>query len=143
MSQLFEMDGEILWYPSNGPARLFLRQVSVFEAEAGRPSGIGPMVNDECRIDPAAFRPFANALLAWYRTTTHPVMTAMAEGFIGTVLVLAERAGMELEWRTPARPPKSLSPADAATAVKLAEALDRRVDDLRHASRELGRSMTR
>ncbi|WP_254882141.1 DUF6086 family protein [Streptomyces sp. NA03103] len=37
----FELGDETLWNPSNGAGRLFMRQVEVFEAELGLPSGIG------------------------------------------------------------------------------------------------------
>lgn len=39
---------------------MFLRQVSVFEAELGLLSGIGPMQNDECQIDPVALGTFVD-----------------------------------------------------------------------------------
>ena len=98
MSQYFDLGDETLWNPSNGAARLFLRQVTVFEAELGLPSGIGPMENDECQIDAAALKVFANALLAGYRRATHVVILTLSEGFVVTFLALAQRAGVELPW---------------------------------------------
>ncbi|MET9570676.1 DUF6086 family protein [Streptomyces virginiae] len=62
------------------------------------PSGIGPMENDECQIDPAVFEVFVNALLARHRRTSHAVMLALSEGFTATVVVLAERAGIRVDW---------------------------------------------
>ncbi len=53
---------------------------------------------DECQIDPLAFKEFVDALLAWHRGTSHAVMVALSEGFVATVLVLAERAGIEVNW---------------------------------------------
>ncbi|GGW20118.1 hypothetical protein GCM10018980_45560 [Streptomyces capoamus] len=98
MSQYFDLGGETLWNPSNGAARLFLRQVEVFEAELGLPSGIGPMRNDESDIDPDAFAVFVHALLARHRRTGHPVVLALSEGFVGTVVALARRAGTAIDW---------------------------------------------
>ncbi|MEV6840398.1 DUF6086 family protein [Streptomyces sp. NPDC051133] len=98
MSQYFDIDDETLWNPSNGASRLFRRQVAVFEAELGLSSGIGPMENDECQIDPAAFELFVIALLAQHRRTTHAIVLALSEGFTATVLVLAERAGIRVDW---------------------------------------------
>ncbi|MFI8232382.1 DUF6086 family protein [Streptomyces sp. NPDC085900] len=98
MSQYFDVGDETLWNPSNGASRLFLRQVSVFEAELGLASGIGPMENDECRIDPAAFEIFVKALLAQHRRTSHTIMLALSEGFTATTLALAERAGIKVDW---------------------------------------------
>ncbi|GFE12633.1 hypothetical protein Sgleb_06800 [Streptomyces glebosus] len=101
MSQYFGMGEETLWNPSNGAARLFLRQIAVFEAELGLPSGVGPMENDECQVDPVALGAFANALLAQHQRTRHAIVLALSEGFLATLLVLAERAGAEVGW-TPA-----------------------------------------
>ncbi|MEE4545593.1 DUF6086 family protein [Streptomyces sp. V4-01] len=98
MSQYFDIGDETLWNPSNGVSRLFRRQVAVFEAELELPSGIGPMVNDECQVSPDAFETFVNALLAKHRRTSHAVLLALSEGFTATVLVLAERAGIEVDW---------------------------------------------
>ncbi|WP_234025269.1 MULTISPECIES: DUF6086 family protein [unclassified Streptomyces] len=73
-----------------------MSQVSVYQADLGPPSGIGPMHADECQIDPGGFKAFVDALLAWHRRMSHAVMGAPSEGFVATVLVLAERAGIEV-----------------------------------------------
>ncbi|MGW4685535.1 DUF6086 family protein [Streptomyces sp. NPDC004244] len=49
---------------------------------------------------PLVFEAFVGALLAWHRRTSHAVTAALPEGFAVTVLVLAERAGIQVE-----RPP--------------------------------------
>ncbi|WTX00109.1 DUF6086 family protein [Streptomycetaceae bacterium NBC_01309] len=99
MSQYYEMGDQTLWNPSNGASQLFLGQVNLYEAVLGLPSGIGPMQADECQIDPAAFGVFANALLDWHCRTRHAVMTALSEGIVTAVLVLVERAGIEVNWQ--------------------------------------------
>ncbi|WDT59807.1 DUF6086 family protein [Streptomyces sp. G7(2002)] len=99
VSQYFDMGDQTLWNPSNGASRLFMSQVHVYQAEVGLPSGIGPMKADECQIDPVPFKAFVDALLAWHRRTSHAVMAALAEGFVAAVLVLAERAGIEVNWQ--------------------------------------------
>ncbi|MDN3026423.1 DUF6086 family protein [Streptomyces sp. S.PB5] len=96
MSQYFELDGETLWNPSNGAARLFLAHVRIYEGELGITSGFGPMENDECQVDPAALASFADALIELHDRTPHAVVDALSEGFVATVLVLAERAGIEV-----------------------------------------------
>lgn len=101
MSQYFEVDGMALWNPSNGASKLFLRYVALFEEELGLPSGIGPMENDEAQISVEELEPFVAALLAWRGRTNHAVMTALADGFIATLLVLAGRAGVEVRWPEP------------------------------------------
>ncbi|ROP46278.1 hypothetical protein EDD94_5933 [Streptomyces sp. PanSC9] len=98
MSQYFDIGDETLWNPSDGAAQLFLRQVAVFEAELGLPSGLGRMENDECQVDPVAFGVFTNSLLARHRRTGHSVLLALSEGFVATVLVLAGRAGVPVDW---------------------------------------------
>ncbi|MFI1584698.1 DUF6086 family protein [Embleya sp. NPDC020630] len=96
MSQYYEMGDRTLWNPSNGASQLFIGQVNLYETMLGLASGIGPVQADECRIDPTVFGAFANALLAWYCRTGHAVMTALSEGFVATVLVLAQRADIEV-----------------------------------------------
>ncbi|MEU6665375.1 DUF6086 family protein [Streptomyces sp. NPDC046727] len=98
MSQYFEIGDETLWNPATRAAQLFLRQVEVFEAELGLPSGLGPMRNDECKIDPAVLAVFTHALLDRHRRTSHSIILALSEGFVGTVLVLAQRAGIAIDW---------------------------------------------
>ncbi|MFD6228225.1 DUF6086 family protein [Streptomyces sp. NPDC060232] len=98
VSQYFDLGDETLWNPSHGASRMFQRHVAVFEAELELPSGIGPMENDECQIDPVALETFVNALLARHRRTSHAIILALSEGFTATVLVLAERAGIRLNW---------------------------------------------
>ncbi|MEU8625557.1 DUF6086 family protein [Streptomyces sp. NPDC048669] len=98
MSQYYDMGDQTLWNPSNEVSRLFMSQVSVYQAELGLPSGIGPMQADECQIDPLVFKEFVDALLAWHRRTSHAVMAALSEAFVATVLVLAERADTEVNW---------------------------------------------
>lgn len=98
MSQYFDMGDVTLWNPSNGASRMFRRQVAVFEAELGLGSGIGPMEWDECQIDPVAFAAFVDALLVLHRRTSHAVVLALSEGFTATVVVLAERAGIRVDW---------------------------------------------
>ncbi|MFF8785063.1 DUF6086 family protein [Streptomyces sp. NPDC015125] len=99
MSQYYDMGDQTLWNPSNGVSRLFLRQVALYEAELALSSGVGPMDADECQIDPSDFTAFVDALLARHRNTGHGVMIALSEGFVATVLVLAQRAGIEVGWK--------------------------------------------
>ncbi|WP_329336624.1 DUF6086 family protein [Streptomyces sp. NBC_00663] len=96
MSQYFDIGHQTLWNPSNGAARLFLRHVRLYEEELGVPSGFGPMENDECKIDPAVFETYVNAVLDLHDRTRHSIIDALSEGFVATVLVLAERAGIEV-----------------------------------------------
>ncbi|MFC9031015.1 DUF6086 family protein [Streptomyces arboris] len=103
MSQYYDMGDRTLWNPSQGVSLLFAAQVAAHEAAVGLPSGIGPMESDECQIDPVAFAAFAGALLTWRSRSLHPVRAALSDGFLATVLALAERGGIEVEW-PPAAP---------------------------------------
>ncbi|MFD7876800.1 DUF6086 family protein [Streptomyces sp. NPDC059766] len=100
MSQYYDLGDRTLWNPSNGASRLFMSQVAVYQAEVGLPSGIGPMESDECQIDPIAFAAFVDALLAWHSRTRHAVMATVSEGFVATVLALAEIANIEVSWQS-------------------------------------------
>jgi hypothetical protein len=140
MSQYYDIGDETLWNPSNEASRLFLGQVSLYQAELGLPSGIGPMQADECQIDPVMFKEFVDALLAWHRRTTHAVMAALSEGFVATVLVLAERAAIEVNWQpSGSGDGGSLKDLQVPTAPASSEAAW--VAALQYKSRELGRFM--
>ncbi|MGA4837982.1 DUF6086 family protein [Streptomyces sp. G45] len=140
MSQYFDLGDETLWNPSSGAARLFLRQVRVFEAELGLPSGFGPMEEDECRIDADAFAAFVDALLARHHRTHHAVVLALSEGFVATVLALAERAGVEVDWAAHGGTRPETAQDAQAPAASEDEAWAAR---LQERARELDRSMAR
>ncbi|MFE9457195.1 DUF6086 family protein [Streptomyces californicus] len=146
MSQYFDVGDETLWNPSNGASRMFQRQVAVFEAELDLPSGIGPMENDECQICPDAFEAFVNALLAKHRRTSHAIWLALSEGFTATVLVLAERAGIDVDWEqhgaTPASPFEDVQ-VSAATGMSAPADGGAWAAGLRENARRLGRRMPR
>ncbi|MCX4672391.1 DUF6086 family protein [Streptomyces sp. NBC_01381] len=103
MSQYYDLGDRTLWNPSNGASRLFMSQVTVYQAEVGLPSGISPMEADECQIDPISFAVFVDALLDWHSKTRHAVMATLSEGFVATVLALAETANIEVNWQTAER----------------------------------------
>ncbi|MGW1606299.1 DUF6086 family protein [Streptomyces eurythermus] len=105
MSMYFDIDDETLWNPSNGAGRLFLRQVGVFEAELGLPSGIGQGKYrgdpSTLEVDPAVFAEFVRGLVAWHCRTGHSVIIALSEGFVATAIALARRAGVDVEMPDP------------------------------------------
>ncbi|MFJ3280128.1 DUF6086 family protein [Streptomyces halstedii] len=140
LSQYYDMGDQTLWNPSNGASRLFMSQVSVYQAELGLPSGIGPMQADECQIDPLLFNEFVDALIAWHRRTSHVVMTALSEGFVATVLVLAERAGIEVNW-LPTSSAEDGGLNDVQVPAVPVASEDVWATALRDTSRELGRFM--
>lgn len=140
MSQIYQVGEESVWNPSNGAARLFHRQVALFEAELGLPSGIGPLENDECLIDPSVLGPFAEALVARHGHTGHAVIRALSEGFVATVLVLAERAGAQVRMPDPTDSPEGRRDIQVPLLDPYGS---QREDGLRAAARELSRAMPR
>lgn len=108
MSMYFDVGDETLWNPSNGAGRLFLRQIEVFEAELGLPSGIGQGKYwgdpDTLAIDPVAYEEFARALVAWHCRTSHTLILTLSEGFVATALALARRVGIAVEVPQAERP---------------------------------------
>ncbi|MFB8201493.1 DUF6086 family protein [Kitasatospora purpeofusca] len=146
MSQYYDMGDETLWNPSTGASRLFLRQVAVFEEELSLPSGIGPMEADECQIDPAVLGVFANALLARHRQTHHAVVRALSEGFVLTLLALAERADIEVHWESP-RPTPAAELRDTQIPVTACSPVGEKQGawgvELHRKVQELDRSMAR
>ncbi|WP_328491603.1 DUF6086 family protein [Streptomyces sp. NBC_00414] len=136
MSQYYDLGDQTLWNPSNGASRLFMSQVMVCQAAVGLPSGIGPMESDECQIDPIAFAVFVDALLAWHGRTRHAIMATLSEGFVATVLALAEKANIEVNWQAAERAESHcLKTASDPHAKEWAAALQQK-------SRELVRHMS-
>jgi hypothetical protein len=124
MSQHFSIDGQDVWTPSNGPGRLFARLAEALVPQAGRPSGIGvtPGDPDDHPIDGALFAEFADALVAEYRATSHPINRGLLEGFVATAAVLARRGGCALPALDgPAGTPSHDIPGAAAGPDRLAE----------------------
>lgn len=93
MSQYFQVGDQVLWNPSNGVARLFMRSAEALAPETGLPTGLGPMENDECQVDLTAFAAFVGALVERYERSNHRILHSLMEGFIATALVLVERGG--------------------------------------------------
>ncbi|KQX49914.1 MULTISPECIES: DUF6086 family protein [unclassified Streptomyces] len=144
MSQYFDLGDKTLWNPSNGASRMFQRQVALFEGELGIPSGFGPMENDECQIDPAAFGTFVHALLEGHRRTSHAILLALSEGFIATVVLLALRAGIQVDWARLGNAPDSPLTdvqVSAVTGMSAPAEGDDWSEGLRERARELGRFM--
>ncbi|GAA3389819.1 DUF6086 family protein [Streptomyces roseoviridis] len=146
MSQYFDLGDETLWNPSNGASRMFQRHVALHEAELGLPSGIGPMEMDECQIDPVAFGAFVHALLARHRRTGHSIVLALSEDFTAIALVLAGRAGIEVDWaRLSAETDGRLEDVQVSAVTGMSEPPDGAAwaAALRARARELGRRMPR
>ncbi|MFF0339139.1 DUF6086 family protein [Kribbella sp. NPDC004875] len=96
MSQYYRAGDVVLWNPSSGVSRVFLGQVRLFEDELSLASGVGPMESDECDVDVEQLGRFAQALHTYGSSSNHQVLHALTDGFVITILALAERAGVEV-----------------------------------------------
>ena len=93
MSISFDLGDEVLWWPSNLPARLFEGHAESIATALKIPSGLGEIIEDECEVDLPTFEAFIAAVTARYEETTHPIVRALVFAFIPTAQVLIERAG--------------------------------------------------
>jgi hypothetical protein len=97
MSQNYRVGDRVLWNPSNGVSRVFAGQVRIFEQELGVPSGVGEEWADDYEIDVEQLATFAGALLTYSSTSNHRILHALTDGFVSTVLAVAERAGIDVQ----------------------------------------------
>ncbi|MEV4514788.1 DUF6086 family protein [Dactylosporangium sp. NPDC049525] len=98
MSKYFQVGDVTLWNPSHGVANLFYAQSVAMQTIAGVPSGIAADNGlDEHDVDVPVFTAFVGALVARYRSSNHPVLLALIEGFTATALVMADRAGVRVD----------------------------------------------
>lgn len=93
MSCYFQAGDQDVWNPSNSVARVFIGQVAVLSEHIGKDSGLGPIIEDECEIDPEEFAGFVGALLEEYERSNNRPLRALLEGVLGIGLVLVERGG--------------------------------------------------
>lgn len=96
MSQYFQVGERVLWNPSTGVSQVFVRAADSLSQLVDLPSGLGPMVADECELDIEAFSLFIDRLACRYARTTHVILRSLMEGFVATGMVLVERGGGEL-----------------------------------------------
>jgi hypothetical protein len=96
MSRYFRAGGLSLWNPSNGVAVLFVRTGEAIATTTEVPSGLGPLIADEHEIDPEAFAVFVDALTEEYRSSDHPILRSLLEGFLAIAIVLVDRSGRDL-----------------------------------------------
>lgn len=93
MSRYFQVGDDVLWNPATRVARLFAATAETLAELVERPSGIGPVEEDEYEIDLPAFIAFTDHLVRYHARSNHTIMRTLMEGFIVTALGLAERAG--------------------------------------------------
>nr|WP_238420774.1 DUF6086 family protein [Streptomyces taklimakanensis] len=93
MSCFFRIGDNDVWNPANFVAKVFHAEALALAQVFGVPSGLGPIVDDECHIDGQTFTRFVMTLLHEHRKTNHSALKYLIEGVIGVGLVFLERAG--------------------------------------------------
>jgi hypothetical protein len=96
MSCYFQAGELDLWNPSNSVARLFIEQSKTLARIVGTEPGLGPIIEDECEIDPEGFSDFVSALLAAYQRSNNGALKSMMAGVLGISLVLLERGDWQV-----------------------------------------------
>jgi hypothetical protein len=93
MSQYFLSGGDVLWNPATRVAGLFVDMAAAHARLLGRPSGLGPMEEDECQVDVPVFAAFTDALVRDYARSNHMIKRSLMAGFVATALAVAELSG--------------------------------------------------
>lgn len=120
MSQYFQAGGRILWNPSTAVSRVFLNAAESFAGLVDRPSGLRPVLADECEIDLQAFVAFTDSLISKYTHSNHAILRSLMEGFLATAIALVQRGGGEL----PAAQSRREDP-DVAALLELSHRLEK------------------
>ncbi|WP_344174801.1 DUF6086 family protein [Pilimelia columellifera] len=93
MSQYFQVGDLVLWNPSSQVAGLFFSTSEAVAVLVDVPTRIVATCADEYDIDLDVFVAFVDALVSQYRSSSHPILRSLLEGFTATALVLVDRAG--------------------------------------------------
>jgi hypothetical protein len=82
-----------LWRAGDRVAGLFLGHAALLADFLGVPSGLGNVIDAECRVDDSLLDAFCVASLTEYGATDQGIQRALTVGCIATALVLLDRAG--------------------------------------------------
>lgn len=96
MSARFLVGDAEIWSPGSLTAELFLGEVALLEQVVSRASGFGPLVSDEVRVDREQLAEFTSECAALAdRLRRAPAATAILEGTLATLFLIAEKAGIK------------------------------------------------
>ena len=95
MSYSFCADTEIIWDPALRVGKLYLGQARAVAEVLDVPSGLTPLINGTCRVDPEAFGAFVLQFQAWYLKSSHDVFRAMAQGVLTMSVAMLLRTGQQ------------------------------------------------
>ncbi|MGC4896851.1 DUF6086 family protein [Micromonospora sp. DT31] len=93
MSYPFQSTGTPLWDPALRVGEVYLGQAHSVADVLGVPSGLTPLRNGTCDLDPETFAAFVEHLLRFHNKGRHQSLSRMLHGVLVVSLVLMGRAG--------------------------------------------------
>ncbi|NYH42524.1 hypothetical protein HNR22_002251 [Micromonospora jinlongensis] len=109
MSYPFQTAETPVWDPALRVGQVYLGQAQSVAEVVGTASGLTPLRNGSCDLDPTTFTTFVDRLLQFYNEGRHPTLSQLLRGVLLVSLVLLERAGAP-------RPPAGSEVIDALLA---------------------------
>ena len=95
MSYSFHADGEIIWDPALRVGKLFLGQALATADVLTTVSGLHPMMDGTCAVDPPIFAGFVAELQTWHLASRHPELLQLTRGLLTVALALLLRTGQQ------------------------------------------------
>jgi hypothetical protein len=96
VSYPFHLSGVQVWDPALTVGKLFLAQADGIAGILDVPSGLTPLRDGTCAVDPERFPGFAAELGRRYFASQHPVLLALAHGVLIVCFVILRRGGATL-----------------------------------------------
>ncbi|MGY1454359.1 DUF6086 family protein [Streptomyces sp. SS8] len=99
VSCFFQVKDKDVWNPANLASRTFHAEALALAQIFGVPSGLEPIIDDECRVEIHDFALFIETLLHEHQRTSHAVLRPLLKG------------SSELGWCYSSVPEKETSPS--------------------------------
>ncbi|MFG1871052.1 DUF6086 family protein [Micromonospora arborensis] len=93
MSYPFQTAETPVWDPALRVGQVYLGQVRSVAEVMEVASGLTPLRNGSCDLDPATFATFVDHLVKFYNAGRHPTLSHLLRGVLLVSLVLLKRAG--------------------------------------------------
>jgi hypothetical protein len=93
MSYSFHVGGETVWDPARQVGKLFLGQAQAVADVLDVVSGLHPMLNGTCAVDPVVFAAFVATVQAWHLKSRHPELLLLTGGVLTVAVALLSRTG--------------------------------------------------
>ena len=95
MSYSFEVGDELIYDPALRVGKLFLGQALAAADVFDVPSGLHPMLDGTCAVDPQVFAAFVAELQACHLQSQHPELLLLTKGVLIVALALLLRTGQQ------------------------------------------------